>query len=117
MSINKETLLGEISDMSAGELNELVKAFEEKFGIAAATASAPAPAGTDQTKLDVILIEGGANKTEVIKRVREAVGLGLKEAKDLLEGAPKTVIAAVSKAEAEELKKKLEGAGAKVLLK
>jgi large subunit ribosomal protein L7/L12 len=106
------------------ELNDLVKAFEEKFGVSAAAMSAPAAGGgaaaavaEEQTEFNVILSEIGANKVGVIKAVREITGLGLKEAKDLVDGAPKTVKEALPKAEAEAAKKKLEEAGAKAELK
>jgi large subunit ribosomal protein L7/L12 len=110
--------------MSVMELNDLVKAFEEKFGVSAAAMSAPAAGGgaaaavaEEQTEFNVILSEIGANKVGVIKAVREITGLGLKEAKDLVDGAPKTVKEALPKADAEAAKKKLEEAGAKAELK
>lgn len=115
-----------VKGMSVLELNELVKAFEEEFGVSAAApvavAAAPAAAGAaapaaEKTEFDVILANAGAQKIQVIKVVREATGLGLKEAKDLVDGAPKTVKEAVPKKDAEELKKKLEEAGATVELK
>jgi large subunit ribosomal protein L7/L12 len=107
------------------ELNDLVKAFEEKFGVSAAAMAAPAaggaaagaPAAEEQTEFNVVLAEVGANKVGVIKAVREITGLGLKEAKDLVDGAPKTVKEALPKADAEAAKKKLEEAGAKAELK
>jgi large subunit ribosomal protein L7/L12 len=108
------------------ELNELVKAIEEKFGVSAAAMAAPAGAGgggggaaaaEEQTEFNVMLLEAGANKVSVIKAVREITGLGLKEAKDVVDGAPKAVKEGVSKADAEAAKKKLEEAGAKVELK
>ena len=105
------------------ELNELVKAIEEKFGVSAAAMAAPAAAGggaaaaEEKTEFNVMLMEAGANKVSVIKAVREITGLGLKEAKDLVDGAPKAVKEGVSKADAETAKKKLEEAGAKVELK
>jgi large subunit ribosomal protein L7/L12 len=110
--------------MSVMELNDLVKAFEEKFGVSAAAMSAPAAGGggaaaavEEQTEFNVVLTEIGANKVGVIKAVREITGLGLKEAKDVVDGAPKTVKEALPKAEAEAAKKKLEEAGAKAELK
>jgi large subunit ribosomal protein L7/L12 len=107
------------------ELNDLVKAFEEKFGVSAAAMAAPAAGGAaagaaaaeEQTEFNVVLAEVGANKVGVIKAVREITGLGLKEAKDLVDGAPKTVKEALPKADAEAAKKKLEEAGAKAELK
>jgi large subunit ribosomal protein L7/L12 len=106
------------------DLNELVKAFEEKFGVSAAAMAAPAAGGAaagaaveEQTEFNVVLTEVGANKVGVIKAVREITGLGLKEAKDVVDGAPKTVKEALSKADAEAAKKKLEEAGAKADLK
>jgi large subunit ribosomal protein L7/L12 len=106
------------------DLNDLVKAFEEKFGVSAAAMAAPAAGGAgcaaaaeEQTEFNVVLAEVGANKVGVIKAVREITGLGLKEAKDLVDGAPKTVKEALSKADAEAAKKKLEEAGAKADLK
>ena len=114
-----------VKGMSVLELNELVKAFEEEFGVSAAApvavAAAPAAGGAasaaEKTEFDVVLANAGAQKIQVIKVVREATGLGLKEAKDLVDGAPKTIKEAISKNDAEELKKKLEGAGATVELK
>ncbi len=116
-----------ISALTLGEAAELKKALEEKFGVTAAApmmmggmmpaAGGGAPVVEEKTEFDVILSEGGAQKINVIKAVREATGLGLKEAKDLVDGAPKTVKEALPKAEAEALKKKLEEAGAKVELK
>jgi large subunit ribosomal protein L7/L12 len=111
--------------MSVMELNDLVKAFEEKFGVSAAAMAAPAAGGAaggaaaaeEQTEFNVVLSEVGANKVGVIKAVREITGLGLKEAKDLVDGAPKTVKEALPKADAEAAKKKLEEAGAKAELK
>ncbi|MFZ9574954.1 MAG: 50S ribosomal protein L7/L12, partial [Limnohabitans sp.] len=108
------------------ELNDLVKAIEEKFGVSAAAMAAPAAAGgggggaaaaEEKTEFSVVLTEAGANKVSVIKAVREITGLGLKEAKDLVDGAPKPVKEGVAKADAEAAKKKLEEAGAKVELK
>jgi large subunit ribosomal protein L7/L12 len=111
--------------MSVMELNDLVKAFEEKFGVSAAAMAAPAAGGAaagaaaaeEQTEFNVVLAEVGANKVGVIKAVREITGLGLKEAKDLVDGAPKVVKEALPKADAEAAKKKLEEAGAKAELK
>ena len=107
------------------ELNDLVKAIEEKFGVSAAAMAAPAAAGgggaaaaaEEKTEFNVVLLEAGANKVSVIKAVREITGLGLKEAKDVVDGAPKAVKEGLSKADAEAAKKKLEEAGAKVELK
>ena len=106
------------------DLNELVKAFEEKFGVSAAAMAAPAaaggaaaPAAEEQTEFNLVLTDVGANKVGVIKAVREITGLGLKEAKDVVDGAPKTVKEAMAKADAEAAKKKLEEAGAKAELK
>ena len=111
--------------MSVMELNDLVKAIEEKFGVSAASMAAPAAGGggaaapvvEEKTEFTVQLLEAGANKVQVIKAVRELTGLGLKEAKDLVDGAPKPVKEAIPKADAEAAKKKLEDAGAKVELK
>jgi large subunit ribosomal protein L7/L12 len=112
--------------MTVMELNDLVKAIEEKFGVSAAAMAAPAAAGgggggaaaaEEKTEFNVMLTEAGANKVSVIKAVREITGLGLKEAKDMVDGAPKAVKEGVSKADAEAAKKKLEEAGAKVELK
>jgi large subunit ribosomal protein L7/L12 len=124
MAISKEEFLNAVGEMSVMELNDLVKAFEEKFGVSAAAMSAPAagggaaaPAAEEQTEFNVVLTEIGANKVGVIKAVREITGLGLKEAKDVVDGAPKTVKEAMPKADAEAAKKKLEDAGAKAELK
>ena len=125
MAISKEEFLDAVGAMSVMELNDLVKAFEEKFGVSAAAMAAPAaggaaagaPAAEEQTEFNVVLAEVGANKVGVIKAVREITGLGLKEAKDLVDGAPKTVKEALPKADAEAAKKKLEEAGAKADLK
>jgi len=113
-----------VKGMTVLELNELVKAFEEEFGVSAAApvavaAAAPtaAPAAEEKTEFNVVLTNAGAQKIGVIKVVREATGLGLKEAKDLVDGAPKNVKEGISKKDAEELKKKLEEAGATVELK
>lgn len=125
MAISKEEFLDAVGAMSVMELNDLVKAFEEKFGVSAAAMAAPAAGGAaggaaaaeEQTEFNVVLSEVGANKVGVIKAVREITGLGLKEAKDLVDGAPKTVKEALPKADAEAAKKKLEDAGAKAELK
>ena len=116
-----------ISALTLGEAAELKKALEDKFGVSAAApvmmggmmsaAGGGAPAAEEKTEFDVILADGGAQKINVIKAVREATGLGLKEAKDLVDGAPKPVKEGIPKADAEALKKKLEDAGAKVELK
>lgn len=110
-----------IKELSVLELNELVKACEEEFGVSAAAgmvvAAAAAPVAEEKTEFDVELTEVGAQKVKVIKAVREATGLGLKEAKDVVDGAPKIIKSEVSKAEAEALKKSLEDVGAKVTLK
>ena len=117
--MNKDQIMEAIEKMSVLELSELVKALEEKFGVSAAAPAAAggAAAGAEQTEFDVVLTDVGASKINVIKVVREITGLGLKEAKDLVDGAPKAVKEGVAKAEAEEAKKKLEEAGAKVELK
>ncbi|WP_295997329.1 50S ribosomal protein L7/L12 [Rugamonas sp.] len=123
MAISKDDILAAVSEMSVMDLNDLVKAFEEKFGVSAAAMSAPAAGGAaaavaeEQTEFNLILSDFGANKVGVIKAVREITGLGLKEAKDLVDGAPKTVKEAISKADAEAGKKKLEDAGAKAEIK
>ena len=125
MAFDKDAFLTAMDSMSVMELNDLVKAIEEKFGVSAASMAAPA-AGTggaaaavveEKTEFTVMLNEVGANKVSVIKVVREITGLGLKEAKDLVDGAPKPVKEGISKADAEAAKKKLEEAGAKVELK
>lgn len=122
----KAEILDAIGAMSVLELSELIKEMEEKFGVSAAAAAvavaAPAAAGAaaaaeEQTEFTVVLLEAGANKVSVIKAVRELTGLGLKEAKDLVDGAPKPVKEGLAKADAEAAKKKLEEAGAKVELK
>ena len=125
MAFDKDAFLTALDSMSVMELNELVKAIEEKFGVSAAAMSAPAGAGggaaapvvEEKTEFTVMLTEIGANKVQVIKAVRELTGLGLKEAKDLVDGAPKPVKEAIPKADAEAAKKKLEDAGAKAELK
>ncbi len=120
-NITNEQLMEHISNMSVLEMAGLVKELEEKFGVSAApvaVAGGPAAAAAEeQTEFDVVLADAGAKKINVIKEVRAITGLGLKEAKEMVEGAPKTVKEGVEKAEAEELKKKLEAAGAKVELK
>ncbi len=124
MAISKDDILEAVGAMSVMDLNDLVKAFEEKFGVSAAAmavagpaAGATAAAVEEQTEFNVILSEVGANKVGVIKAVREITGLGLKEAKDLVDGAPKPVKEGVSKADADAAKKKLEDAGAKADIK
>ena len=124
MAFDKDAFLTALDAMTVLELNDLVKAIEEKFGVSAAAMSAPAAAGgaaaaavEEQTEFNVMLMEAGANKVSAIKAVREITGLGLKEAKDLVEAAPKAVKEGLSKADAEAAKKKLEDAGAKVELK
>src|SRR6185295_9241061 len=124
MAISKDDILNAVSEMSVMDLNELVKAFEEKFGVSAAAMAAPAAGGAgpaaaaeEQTEFNLVLSEVGANKVGVIKAVREITGLGLKEAKDLVDGAPKPVKEGIAKADAEAAKKKLEEAGAKVEVK
>ena len=125
MALTKDQLIEEISAMSVLEMAELVKALEEKLGVsaaapvavAAAGAAAPAAAAEEKTEFNVVLTSAGANKIAVIKVVREITGLGLKEAKDLVDGAPKTVKENVAKADAEEMKKKLAAAGAAAELK
>lgn len=121
MAITKDDILEAVGQMTVLDLNELVKAFEEKFGVSAASLSAaPAAAAAvaeEKTEFNVMLTDFGANKVGVIKAVRELTGLGLKEAKDLVEAAPKAVKEGVDKASAEDAKKKLEEAGAKVEIK
>lgn len=119
--MNKEEMIEEIKKMTVVELADLVKAIEEEFGVSAVAAAAPAAgavagAAEEKTSFDVVLKEAGANKIPVIKVVRDATGLGLKEAKDLVDGAPKAIKEGVSKEEAEELKAKFEEAGATVEL-
>ena len=120
--LTAQELIDAIKELSVLELNELVKACEEEFGVSAAAgvvvaAAGPAEAAEEKTEFDVELTEIGAEKVKVIKVVREATGLGLKEAKDLVEAAPKVIKEAAAKADAEALKKSLEEAGAKVTLK
>ena len=126
MAFDKDAFLTALDSMTVMELNDLVKAIEEKFGVSAAAMAAPAAAGgagagaaaaEEKTEFNVVLLEAGANKVSVIKAVREITGLGLKEAKDVVDGAPKAVKEGLSKADAEAAKKKLEEAGAKVELK
>ncbi len=124
MAISKDDILEAVGQMSVMDLNDLVKAFEEKFGVSAAAMSAAGPAAgaaaavvEEQTEFTVLLENFGANKVGVIKAVREITGLGLKEAKDLVDGAPKPVKEGVSKADADAAKKKLEDAGAKAEIK
>ncbi len=124
MAISKDDILEAVGTMSVMDLNDLVKAFEEKFGVSAAAMAVAGPAGAgaaaaveEQTEFTIVLTEVGANKVGVIKAVREITGLGLKEAKDLVDGAPKPVKEGATKADAEAAKKKLEEAGAKAELK
>jgi len=126
MAFDKDAFLTALDGMTVLELNDLVKAIEEKFGVSAAAMAAPAAGGAaaggtaaaeEKTEFDVVLTEVGANKVSVIKAVREITGLGLKEAKDLVDGAPKTVKEAMPKADAEAAAKKLVEAGAKAELK
>ncbi len=126
MALNKAEILEAIAGLTVLELSELITDLEEKFGVSAAAAAvavaAPAAGGAaaaaeEKTEFDVVLQEAGANKVSVIKVVRELTGLGLKEAKDLVDGAPKPVKEGVAKADAEAAKKKLEDAGAKVEVK
>ncbi len=123
MAISKEDILEAVGSLTVMELNDLVKAFEEKFGVSAAAVAVAGPAGAgaaaaeEQTEFTVMLTGAGDKKVEVIKVVRAATGLGLKEAKDLVDGAPKAVKEGISKADAEALKKLLEDAGAKVEVK
>ena len=124
MAFDKDAFLSAMDSMSVMELNELVKAIEEKFGVSAAAMSAPAAGGgaaaavvEEQTEFNVMLLEAGANKVQVIKAVRELTGLGLKEAKDLVDGAPKAVKEGIPKADADAALKKLLDAGAKAEVK
>lgn len=122
MSLTNEQIIEAIASKSVTEIVELIAAMEEKFGVSAAVAAAPAAGGAaaaaeEKTEFDVVLAEAGANKVAVIKAVRGATGLGLKEAKDLVESAPANLKEGVSKEEAEALKKELEEAGAKVEIK
>jgi large subunit ribosomal protein L7/L12 len=125
MAFDKDAFLTALDGMSVMELNELVKAIEEKFGVSAASMAAPAAGGggaaaaavEEKTEFNVVLLDAGAQKVSVIKAVRELTGLGLKEAKDLVDGAPKNVKEAVPKADAEAAVKKLVDAGAKAEVK
>ena len=126
MAFDKDAFLSSLDSMSVLELNDLVKAIEEKFGVSAAAVAssgggggggAAAPAAEEKTEFNVILLEAGAQKVSVIKAVRELTGLGLKEAKDLVDGAPKPVKEAIPKADAEAALKKLVEAGAKAEVK
>ena len=123
MSLTNEQIIEAIASKSVTEIVELITAMEDKFGVSAAAAVAAAPAGgaaaaaEEKTEFDVVLAEAGANKVAVIKAVRGATGLGLKEAKDLVESAPAVLKEGIAKAEAEALKKELEEAGAKVEIK
>ena len=127
MAFDKDAFLQSLDSMSVMDLNDLVKAIEEKFGVSAAAMAAPggggagggaaAPAAEEQTEFTLMLTEIGANKVQVIKAVRELTGLGLKEAKDLVDGAPKPVKEGINKADAEAAKKKLDDAGGKAEIK
>ncbi len=125
MSVNKEQVVEFLSSMPVIELAEMIKTLEDKWGVSAAVAAGPAaaagaaagPAAEAQTEFTVVLTDGGANKINVIKEVRALTGLGLKEAKDLVEGAPKTVKEGLAKADAEKMKATLVAAGAKVDIK
>ncbi|MBI3148356.1 MAG: 50S ribosomal protein L7/L12 [Betaproteobacteria bacterium] len=123
MAISKEDILEAVGGMTVMDLNDLVKAFEEKFGVSAAAmavaapGAAAAPVAEEQTEFTVVLAAVGEKKVEVIKVVRAATGLGLKEAKDLVDGAPKPVKEGIAKADAEAIKKQLEDAGAKAEIK
>jgi large subunit ribosomal protein L7/L12 len=127
MAFDKDAFLTALDSMSVMELNDLVKAIEEKFGVSAAAMAAPAAGGgagggaaaaaEEKTEFNVMLLEAGANKVGVIKAVREITGLGLKEAKDLVDGAPKAVKEGIPKADAEAAVKKLTEAGAKAEMK
>lgn len=126
MAFDKDAFLAALDTMTVLELNDLVKAVEEKFGVSAAAVAvagggaaggAAAPAAEEKTEFNVVLLEAGANKVSVIKAVRELTGLGLKEAKDLVDGAPKNIKEAIAKADAEAAVKKLVEAGAKAEIK
>ena len=125
MTITQEQIIDAVAGLTVLELSELIKKFEDKFGVSAAApvavmaggAAPSAAAAEEKTEFNVVLTDGGANKINVIKEVRAITGLGLKEAKDLVEGAPKSVKEGVSKADAETMKKQLEAAGAKVDIK
>ena len=117
MAMSTQELIDAIKELSVLELNDLVKACEEEFGVSAAGGAAGGDAAAEKDEFDVELTEVGANKVKVIKVVREVTGLGLKEAKEVVDGAPKVVKEGASKDEAEEIKTKLEAEGAKVTLK
>lgn len=121
MALTKEDIINAVADMTVMEVAELIEAMEEKFGVSAAAAVAAGPAAAEaveeQTEFDIVLTAAGDKKVNVIKAVRELTGLGLKEAKEMVDGAPSTVKEGASKDEAEEAKKKLEEAGASVELK
>ena len=124
MAFDKDAFLTSLDSMTVLELNDLVKAIEEKFGVSAAAMAAPAAGGggaaaaaEEKTEFNLVLLEAGSNKVGVIKAVREITGLGLKEAKDMVDGAPKVLKEGVSKEEAEDIQKKLDAEGAKVTLK
>ncbi len=125
MALNKDEILDAIAGMTVLELSDLIKQMEDKFGVSAAAAvaapaaaaAAAAPAAEEQTEFTVMLLAAGEKKVEAIKVVRAATGLGLKEAKDLVDGAPKAVKEGISKADAEALKKQLDDVGAKVEIK
>ena len=125
MAFDKDAFLTSLDSMSVLELNDLLKAIEEKFGVSAAAVAAPSGAGggaaaaavEEKTEFNVMLVDAGANKVSVIKAVRELTGLGLKEAKDLVDGAPKAVKEGIAKADADAAVKKLVEAGAKAELK
>ncbi|MBP1643954.1 MAG: ribosomal protein [Acidobacteria bacterium] len=125
MAIAAQEFIKQIDEMSVLDLNNLVKALEDHYGVSAAAAAMPvavaaaaaAPAAEEKTEFDVVLTDAGATKINVIKAVREVTSLGLKEAKDLVEGAPQKIKEGISKADAEAIKKKFEEAGAKVEIK
>lgn len=123
MAVTKEDILEAVGNLTVMELNDLVKAFEEKFGVSAAAMAVAGPAGDaggaaeEKTEFDVVLTAAGDSKVNVIKVVRTITGLGLKEAKDMVDGAPKTIKEGAPKAEAEEIVKQLTEAGAKAELK
>lgn len=126
MAFDKDAFLADLDTLTVIELNDLVKAIEEKFGVSAAVAAGPAAGGgggaaaaavEEKTEFNVVLLDAGANKVSVIKAVRELTGLGLKEAKDLVDGAPKNVKEGIAKADAEAALKKLVEAGAKAEVK
>ncbi len=122
MALSKDDILNAVAELTVMELVDLISAFEEKFGVSAAVGVAAGPAVAaavveEQTEFNVVLTSFGANKVSVIKAVREITGLGLKEAKDMVEGAPQVVKEGIAKADAEALKKKLEEAGASAEIK